>query len=89
MFSIWAVVDVTFVKIHPHMHILSARLGLHEGAGFWVTHVDIRPTPVPFLKISTKTTTDVQDTVTLLRDRLYQRSLGLVVILSDLFHGFE
>jgi hypothetical protein len=50
---------ITLVKVYAHVHIFSAGLCLKESLRLWVTHVNISPTFMPFLKISTKTTTDI------------------------------
>jgi len=84
--SIRTVVYVTLIKIDPYVHILGARPGLDERRGFWVTHIYIHSTFVPLLQITSKSTSHVEDMLSFASDTLYELSLRLVVILTNLFH---
>lgn len=84
--SVGTIVYVTLIKIDPYVHVLGTRLGFDERRGFWVAHVYVDPTPVPFLKIPAKPTTDIENVLSLLSHGLYECPLGLVVVLANLFH---
>src|SRR5210317_869964 len=84
--SVWTLVNVTLVEVDTHVHVLGSRPRLFKCLRDWVTHIYVRPTVVPFLKVTSEATPDIENVIPLLCLGLYQLSLGVVVVLSNLFH---
>ena len=85
---IWTIVDVTFIKVYTQVHIFGTYPSFCDSAWFWIAHVYVHTTLVPFLKISTEAAPNIQDILTLFGYSLDERPLGIVMILSNLLHDY-